>query len=159
MAIENVKMRKIARELQEWVYLGIQDGMVQSARDYKSLIAAGRTAEAEAQIKRAADMPFRAIARIEAYEAQYTAAYLDKCLALYGDCTLTELKTAIKAMQPYALERVKEIIDQKIDSMVAADAITADVKPNAADWVFVIPATYKDVCTVEAEKTAEVIKA
>jgi hypothetical protein len=27
MAIENIKMRRIAREIQEWIFLGIQDGM------------------------------------------------------------------------------------------------------------------------------------
>jgi hypothetical protein len=41
--IENIKMRRIAREIQEWIFLGIQDGMVQSARDYKILMAEDRT--------------------------------------------------------------------------------------------------------------------
>lgn len=42
MAIEHIKMRRIARELQEWVFLGIEDGMVRSAQDYMRLMAEGR---------------------------------------------------------------------------------------------------------------------
>lgn len=159
MPIENIKMRRVARELREWIFLGINDGMVLSATDYKRFMAEGRTAEAENQLKRAADMPFRAIARIEAYEAQYTAEYLDKCLALYGDCTLAELKQAIKDMQPYAMERVKEIISATTDNVVAADAIIADVKANSSEWKFPIPATYKDICEIEAAKVTEAVKA
>ena len=158
MAIENIKMRRVARELQEWIYLGINDGMVRSAADYKRLMAEGRTAEADAMLKRSADMPFRAIARIEAYEVQYGVEYLDRCLSLYGDCTLAELKAAIMAMQPYALERAKEIISTTTDNAVIADAITATVKTNATDWQFPIPAAYKDICTVEASKISEVEK-
>lgn len=158
MAIDNIKMRRIARELQEWIYLGINDGMIKSARDYKMLMAQGRTAEAESQIKRAADMPFRAIARIEAYETQYTKEYLDKCLALYGDCTLDELKQAIKDMQPYALERAKEIINETVSNTVVADSITTDIKSNVQDWIFPIPATYKEICEVESEKIVEAVK-
>lgn len=155
MALEHIKMRRIARELQEWVYLGIEDGMVRSAQDYKRLSAEGRTAEADAMIKRAADMPFRALARIEAYEAQYGAEYIDKCLVLYGDCTLAELKAAIVEKQKLALGWARQVIDEKIDNVTVADDIMANVAANAQEWIFPIPKTYKDICTVEAKKVTK----
>ena len=154
MAIENIIKRKIARELQEWIYLGIEDGMLRSAQEYKALMAAGRTTEAQAQIERAVDMPFRALARIEAMETQYTAKYLDECLALYGDCTLDELKSAIKEKQTYAKEQALLVIDTKTDNATVADSITTAISSNAEKWTAPIPAAYKEVCTVEAEKTA-----
>lgn len=152
MAIEHIKMRRIARELQEWVFLGIEDGMVRSAQDYTRLMAEGRTTEAENMLKRAADMPFRALARVEAFEAQYGTEYIEQCLELYGDVTLAELKTAIVDKQSFALERAKEIIDPKIDNAKIADNITATVSANAKDWVFPIPVTHKEICEVEAAK-------
>ena len=152
MAIEHIKMRRIARELQEWVYLGIDDGMVRSAQDYKRLTAEGRTTEAENMLKRSADMPFRALARVEAFEAQYGTEYVDKCLELYGDVTLAELKAAIVDKQKPALEFAKKIIDDKVDNLVIADDITANVSSNAKDWIFPIPATHKEICEVEVEK-------
>lgn len=151
-------MRKIAREIQEWIYLGIEDGMYRSAQDYIQLTAQGRTAEAEAQLSRAVDMPFRALARIEAMETQYTSEYIDKCLALYGDCTLAELKDAIIAKQNTAKEYVTGIIDNKIDNATVASAITTAIKPNAEKWAAPIPATYKDIVTVESAKLSEVEK-
>ena len=156
MAIEHIKMRKIARELQEWIYLGIEDGMVRSAQDYTRLMAEGRTTEAENMLKRAADMPFRALARVEAFEAQYGTEYIEQCLELYGDVTLAELKAAIVDKQPFALERAKEIIDPKIDNAKIADNITATVSSNAQDWIFPIPVTHKEVCEVEAAKVKSV---
>lgn len=156
MPIENILMRKIAREIQEWIYLGIEDGMHRSAQDYIQLTAQGRTAEADAQLSRAVDMPFRALARIEAMETQYTTEYIDKCLALYGDCTLAELKAAIIAKQDTAKEYVTGIIDSKIDNSTVASAITTAIKPNAEKWVAPIPATYKDVVTVESAKLSAV---
>ena len=152
MAIEHIKMRKIARELQEWVFLGIEDGMVRSAQDYTRLMAEGRTTEAENMLKRAADMPFRALARVEAFEAQYGTEYVGKCLELYGDVTLAEIKKSIVDKQSFALEMAKEIIDPKIDNGAIADNITATVSANAKDWVFPIPATHREICEVEAEK-------
>ena len=158
MAIENILMRKVAREIQEWIYLGIEDGMYRSAQDYIQLTAQGRTAEAEAQLSRAVDMPFRALARIEAMEVQYTSAYIDKCLALYGDCTLAELKAAIIAKQNSAKEYVAGIIDSKVNNTTVASAITTAIKPNAEKWVAPIPAKYKDIVTVESAKLSEVEK-
>ena len=152
MAIENILMRKVAREIQEWIYLGIEDGMYRSAQDYIQLTAQGRTAEAEAQLSRAVDMPFRALARIEAMEAQYTTEYIDKCLALYGDCTLAELKAAIVVKQNTAKEYVTGIIDSKVDNNTVASAITTAIKPNAEKWIAPIPASYKDIVTTEVEK-------
>jgi hypothetical protein len=35
MPIENILMRKVAREIQEWIYLGIEDGMYRSAHQLK----------------------------------------------------------------------------------------------------------------------------
>lgn len=158
MAIENILMRKVAREIQEWIFLGIEDGMYRSAQDYIQLTAQGRTADAEAQLSRAVDMPFRALARLEAMETQYTSEYIDKCLALYGDCTLAELKDAIIAKQNTAKEYVTGIIDSKIDNATIASAITTAIKPNAEKWVAPIPATYKDIVTVESAKLSEVEK-
>lgn len=156
MAIENILMRKVAREIQEWIFLGIEDGMYRSAQDYIRLIAQGNTTEAEAQLSRAVDMPFRALARIEAMETQYTAEYIDKCLALYGDCTLAELKAAIIAKQNTAKEYVSGIIDSKIDNATIASAITTAIKPNADSWVAPIPTGYKDIVTVETAKLSAV---
>ena len=152
MAIENILMRRVAREIQEWIYLGIEDGMYRSAQDYIQITAQGRTAEAEAQLSRAVDMPFRALARIEAMEAQYTTEYIDKCLALYGDCTLAELKAAIVVKQNTAKEYVTGIIDSKVDNNTVASAITTAIKPNAEKWIAPIPASYKDIVTTEVEK-------
>lgn len=152
MAIEHIKMRKIARELQEWVYLGIEDGMVRSAQDYTRLMAEGRTTEAENMLKRSADMPFRALARVEAFETQYGTEYIEKCLELYGDVTLAELKKAIVDKQPFALERAKEIINPKVDNAGIANEIIDVVSSNAKDWVFPIPATHKEICEVESAK-------
>ena len=152
MALEHIKMRKIARELQEWIYLGIDDGMVRSAQDYKRLTAEGRTTEAENMLKRSADMPFRALARVEAFEAQYGTEYVDKCLELYGDVTLAELKQGIINKQSYALEKAKQIIDEKVENVSIADDIEANVSANAVDWVFPIPATHKEICEVESAK-------
>ena len=156
MSIENILMRKVAREIQEWIYLGIEDGMFRSAQDYIQLTAQGRTTEADAQLSRAVDMPFRALARIEAMEAQYTTEYIDKCLALYGDCTLAELKAAIVAKQDTAKEYVTGIIDSKIDNTTVASAITTAIKPNSEKWIAPIPASYKDIVTVEAAKISAV---
>lgn len=156
MAIENILMRKVAREIQEWIYLGIEDGMYRSAQDYIQLTAQGCTTEAEAQLSRAVDMPFRALARIEAMETQYTTEYVDKCLALYGDCTLAELKAAIIAKQDTAKEYVSGIIDSKIDNSTVASAITTAIKPNAEKWIAPIPTGYKDIVTVETAKLSAV---
>lgn len=155
MAIADIKMGKIARELQEWIYLGIEDGMVRSAADYKRLLAEGRTTEAENMLVRAADMSFRALVRVEDYEARYGADYLDKCLAIYGYCTLAELKAAIVEKQTYAKEKALEIVDEKIDNTTIAVEIISTVHGNAQDWAFPIPAGYKDIVTVEREKAAK----
>ena len=152
MALSDIKMRRIARELQEWVFLGIEDGMVRSAQDYMRLMAEGRTTEAENMLKRAADMPFRALARVEAFETQYGTEYVDKCLELYGDVTLAELKAAIVDKQKPALEFAKKIIDDKVDNSSIADDITVKVSANAQDWVFPIPSTHKEICDVESAK-------
>lgn len=156
MPIENILMRKVAREIQEWIYLGIEDGMHRSAQDYIQLTAQGRTTEAYAQLSRAVDMPFRALARIEAMETQYTTGYIDKCLALYGDCTLAELKAAIVTKQDTAKEYVTGIIDSKIDNTTVASAITTAIKPNSEKWVAPIPASYKDIVTTEVAKLSVV---
>jgi hypothetical protein len=156
MPIENILMRKVAREIQEWIYLGIEDGMHRSAQDYIQLTAQGRTAEADAQLSRAVDMPFRALARIEAMEVQYTTEYIEKCLALYGDCTLAELKSAIISKQDTAKDYVSGIIDSKIDNSTVASAITTAIKPNSEKWVAPIPAAYKDIVTVESAKLSAV---
>lgn len=156
MAIENILKRKIARELQEWIFLGIDDGMIRSAQEYKSLIAQGRTSEAEGRLSRAVDMPFRALARIEAMEAQYTTVFIEDCLKLYGDCTLQELKDAIIEKQKYAKERALEFIDSKIDNVTIADNITASISSNAQKWVAPIPSGYKEITVIESEKLAEV---
>jgi hypothetical protein len=156
MPIENILMRKVAREIQEWIYLGIEDGMYRSAQDYIQLMAQGRTAEADAQLSRAVDMPFRALARIETMETQYTTEYIDKCLALYGDCTLAELKAAIIAKQDTAKEYVSGIIDSKIANESVASAIATAIKPNSEKWIAPIPAAYKDIVTVESSKLSTV---
>lgn len=152
MAIENIIMRKIARELQEWIYLGIEDGMIQSTRDYLVLSQQGRTVEAEAQLSRAVDMPFRAIARIEELEKTYTSEYIDKCLALYGDCTLKELKDDIIKKQATAKEWVAKIIDTKIENTEVASEITSTVESNAKKYLIPIPSAYVEIVQVEKAK-------
>jgi hypothetical protein len=132
--------------------------MHRSAQDYIQLTAQGRTAEADAQLSRAVDMPFRALARIEAMEAQYTTEYIEKCLALYGDCTLAELKAAIVAKQDTAKEYVTGIIDSKIDNNAVASAIITAVKPNSEKWIAPIPPTYTDIVAVESDKLSAVTK-
>lgn len=158
MPIEKIIMRKIARELQEWIYLGIEDGMVASAREYVALASQGRTAEADTHLSRAVDMPYRALARIEAMEKQYTPEYIDKCLSLYGDCTLTELKAEIIKKQDNAKLWISNIIDSKINNTTVAESITSTVSPNAAKWIAPIPSDYQDIITVEKAKSQETIK-
>lgn len=151
MAIETIKMRKIARELQEWIYLGINEGMIQSANEYIKLQSVDPV-QAESWLKRSIDMPYRARVRIEEFIKTYTKEYIDNCMKIYGDCTVDELLADIDIMIKYSEERVKEFIDTAHNNRVIAEKIRSEIQSQAEGWTFRIPADYKDIF----EKPAEV---
>jgi hypothetical protein len=151
MAIETIKMRKIARELQEWIYLGINEGMIQSSNEFIRLRNTDQI-QADSHLKRSIDMPYRAKIRIEEFCKTYGEKYINECLAIYGDVTLDELLAEIDKMIVYSEERVKEYINTAIDNAVIAEKIRAEIPSNIEEWTFKIPADYKDIFTKESKE-------
>ena len=144
MAISNILMKKIAKELREWIYLGIRTGARRSVQNYRTLLVNGRDAEAILEIKRAIDMPHRARGRINYFITLYGQPFLVSCMTLEGTETLGELNTELTALETYA----QGLVDRK-NLGETWDLLATDLESHLEDesikWVFPFPPEYTDV--------------
>jgi hypothetical protein len=144
MAITDIVMKKIAKELWEWIFLGIRTGMRRAIEEAESLIAQGKTTDAILSIKRAVDLPHRARERINYFIVQYGQQFLIDCLALEGDIMISELNTELTNLENYAAN----LVARKNGGESWTD-ITNDIKTNIENesmkWIFPLPPGYLDV--------------
>ena len=144
MAISNILKEKIGRELRDWIFLGIRTGARRAVNDYRSLLANGRTQDAENSIKRAIDLPHRARARINYFISQYNQQFLGECLNLAGDATLSELDTELQILENYAQTLVDRRGQGESWDDLAGD-IEANIENESTKWVFPFPPGYTDI--------------
>ncbi len=144
MAISNIIKEKIGKELREWIFLGIRTGVRRSVGDYRSLLASGRTQEAEFALKRAIDMPNRARARINYFISQYGQQFLVECMGLAGDVTLVELNTELQILENYAQNLVDRRGQGDSWDDLAGD-IEVKIENESDKWVFPFPPSYTDI--------------
>jgi hypothetical protein len=144
MAISNILMKKIAKELREWIYLGIRTGARRSVQNYRTLLTNGRDADAILEIKRAIDMPHRARERINYFITQYGQPFLVSCMALEGAETLGELNTELTTLETYAQGLVdRKNIGETWDSL--ATDLESHLEDESIKWVFPFPPGYTDI--------------
>ncbi len=144
MAISNIIKEKIGKELREWIFLGIRTGARRAVTDYRSLLANGRTQEAENTIKRAIDLPHRARARINYFISQYSQQFLVECMGLAGDATLAELNTELQVLENYA----QNLVDRRGQGESwndLADDVEANIENESVKWAFPFPPGYTDI--------------
>jgi hypothetical protein len=144
MAISNILKRKIAIELQDWIFLGIRTGMRRGVQSYRALLSTNPT-EAVNEIKRAIDLPQRARARINQFIATYTQAYLVSCISMYSDYTISELNTELTSLENYATG----LYNRRINNSESWGSLATDIETNitleSQIWTFPLPGNYKDI--------------
>ncbi len=149
--IEDAKKRKIGRELVDWIYLGIRTGARRGVEAYQSQKATD-FAGAEEQLKRAANIPLRARARINYARDRYEAingvgtfnTFIGECLALAGSVTLADLNADLTTLENYANNLIAEKQAGAMTLDQVADDIVANMEKESDDWVFPFPSGYTD---------------
>jgi len=143
--IDDIRKKKIGRELREWIFLGIKTGMRRAVEKYEFLKIAD-PAQAILQLKRGVDLPHRAEARIRAsiQSRPGNLQVISEALALCGTTTITELQDELDVMSTYAMG-LKTDYDDGATWDDLADDIVANVPKEARDWFFPIPDDYVDI--------------
>jgi hypothetical protein len=144
MAINEIILKKVGRELREWIYLGVKVGMLKGVSAYRSLQATDPIA-AQLEIERAIDLPSRAKTRINTAITIYGLQTLvDALAASGGTVTISELNTELATLETYAAGLITRRLAGE-----AWDSLATDIETNIEDiqtkWVFPLPANYKDV--------------
>lgn len=143
MAISNIKLKKIGRELREWIFLGCRAGMRKSANEYERLKAT-EPVLAEQYIKRAIDLPGRSRARIQHAVDTYGAQVFTESLTLCGSETKTEIDNELSSIEEYA----QGLYDRR-QLGESWDDLASDILTNITDevtpWIFPIPQDYTDI--------------
>jgi hypothetical protein len=144
MAISNMRKRKIAKELQEWIMLGIRAGMRSGAQIYlknKDI----NLDNAVLQIKRAIDLPRRARARIDYAILTYTQSRIVDCINYLGDMTAAEMNAELTSLQNYAMA----LYNRRVNNSESWDSLANDILTNMTneqnEWTFPLPEDYKDI--------------
>ena len=144
MAVTNIIKKKIARELVEWVFLGIRTGARRGVEEAERLMILGDNDSAILQLKRVIDLPNRAIARIDYFISLHGINILQDGLALYGGVTLVELNAELAILENYC----RNLKDRK-DGGESWISIVEDIKSNvefeSLKWVFPFPPDYVDI--------------
>jgi len=143
MAIINIKKRKIARELQEWIFLGIRTGARRSVAEYQEFKVSDSERAINA-IKRAVDLPRRARHRINEFIRVYGQQQLVDCIALYGDVTVAEINAELTTLENYCNNLYNRKIGGESWAAIALD-IESNVSLESEEWVFRLPDNYTDI--------------
>ena len=144
MPVTNILRRKIANELQSWVYLGIREAMVKGAKEYQALRTSDPTLAVN-MLKRAIDMPRRARHRIDYAIATYGENLITNSLNRYSDCTLVELNAEVDYLVAYAQDLyVRRTVQGENWSPLAKDIID-NVPEDSKQWNFPLPPGYLDI--------------
>lgn len=144
MPVSNIKKRKIAEELQNWIFLGIRTGISRGVDEYRQLMVAGKTDEAIKSIKRAIDLPHRSRARINEFIRVYSQAQLIDCLSRLNDCTIAEMNAELTILENYATNLYNRQIGGESWDSLATD-IESHVDNESIEWIFPFPAGYVDL--------------
>lgn len=155
MAVEDIVKKKIGRELQEWVYLGVRTGMRRAVDDYRKLVTLGDTEQAEQVMKRCLNLPHRARLRIQSFidnfatnypdETQTGVQYIADCLALNSTVTIGELNTALNSMEAICITWRDQILAETRTWDQIATIIENNVEHEASRWMFIIPSGELDI--------------
>lgn len=139
MAINNIILKKVGRELREWVFLGIRTGMRRGVEVYRD------SGNIE-QLKRAIDMPHRARARVdEAIRIHGQSRLVDALSANNsGDVTIAELNAELSTLESYAQDLVDRGLAGETWDDLATD-IEVNITLESEQWVFPFPAAYTDI--------------
>jgi len=124
--LEEVRKKRIATEMIRIVH-ECDAGMKQGALYYRASAAAGHP-DAFNLLKRAARLPYRVEARIQALITKHGAAVVNLVLASVSSYTLSDLATELAPLKVYS--------DQlKADYLAGAtlDEIADDIEANRAD--------------------------
>src|SRR4030042_4419014 len=138
MAISEILLKKIGREIREWIYLGIRTGMRRGVMEYRSSLATYPD-QAILALKRAVDLPRRARIRIETAIAKYGLTKLQQALALDGTVTVTELNAALTTLETYAQGLYNHVINDAWTWDQVASDIEANVYFEIDEWMFPLP--------------------
>ena len=144
MAINEILLKRIGRELREWIYLGIRTGMRQGVKDYYMLKMVDASASQSA-LERAVDLPRRARTRINTAITKYGQQIFIDALQFNGSTTLLDLNTELSLLEAYA----QNLYDRCIKDNESLDSLAIDIETNIAEeineWKFPLPEDYRDI--------------
>lgn len=144
MPVSEIVLKKIGREIREWIFLGIKTGMRRAVQDYNAQKISNPN-QAILALKRAVDLPRRARIRIETAVSKYGLAKLQAAIAAEGTVTIAELNSALSDLETYASGLYNHYkTDGWTFDQIAAD-IEANIELESDQWVFPLPVGYKDI--------------
>lgn len=154
MAVEDILKKKIGRELQEWVYLGVRTGMRRAIIQYRS-INPTNPIQADQIMRRCLDLPHRARIRIQNFIDDFATNYPDEiltgpqyiaeCLLLNGTTTVSELNTELTTMEGYCETWRDHILAATRTWDEIATTIENNLENESIRWLFQIPSGELDI--------------
>jgi hypothetical protein len=125
MAIETEKRRRMALAVIKAVH-ECDAGMKQGVTYYRN---SQSPTEALELLKRAARLPYRVEARVQALVTKYGAATVNSALALVSDVTLADLQAELAPLKTYS----DVLKDNYQNNSWTLEQIAADIEANRAD--------------------------
>ena len=143
MALNDIILKKVGRELREWLYLGIRTGMRRGVDEY-NILKTVDSISAVAAIERAIDLPRRVRARINEAIRIYGQQTVVDALQASGSTSILELNNDLTLMETYAQNLFNRRIGGESWDSLAADIIT-NISLESDKWIFSLPVGYKDI--------------
>jgi hypothetical protein len=145
MPIDDIKKKKIGRELTEWIFLGVRTGMRRGVEMYEAE-KANNLDRAILALKRAVDLPRRAKIRIQEFiqKDPGNLQLIEDSLALYGTVTRAEIQAELDSLEIYA-QGLKDAYDGGASYDDIANDITNNIEKESDYWIFKIPDGYTDI--------------
>src|SRR3972149_11969281 len=101
MALNDIILKKVGRELREWLYLGIRTGMRRGVDEY-NILKTVDSISAVAAIERAIDLPRRVRARINEAIRIYGQQTIIDALQTSGTTSILEINNDLTLLETYA---------------------------------------------------------
>ena len=143
MALNEILLKKVGRELREWLYLGIRTGMRRGVEEYNALKTIDSIMAISA-IERAIDLPRRARARINEAIKIYSQQTIIDALQASGSTSILEMNNDLTLMETYAQGLYNRRTGGESWDSLAADIVT-NISLESDKWVFPLPINYKDI--------------
>jgi len=144
MPISEILLKKIGREIREWIFLGIKTGIRRAVADYRVHLSTNPD-HAILCLKRAVDLPRRARIRIETAVAKFGITKLQAALATDGTVTITELNIAISTLETYATSLYNHYKNDAWTFEQIATDIESNIELESNQWDFPLPSGYRDI--------------